>query len=95
MDLVMKHLNQFLANQILENKELKSIKLLAYGKNYFERISELAIQWLQDKYMKLSTDTCHLLIFGHKYKHQWAQIGKYMVWEENEVKLQEQQQTIN
>ena len=24
---------------------------------------------------------------GHTYEHQWAQIGKNMIWEENEVKL--------
>ena len=39
--------------------------------------------------MNLNTGKCHLLTFGHKYKHQWAQIGKNMVWEENKVKLLE------
>ena len=52
-----------------------------------ERNSELAIHWLEDNYMKLNTDKCHLLISGHKYEHDWAQIGKDMVWEENKVKL--------
>ena len=37
--------------------------------------------------IKLNTDKCHLLISGHKYEHRWTQIGKDMVWEENEVKL--------
>ena len=37
--------------------------------------------------MNLNTGKCHLFIFGHKYEHQWAQIGKDMVWEENKVKL--------
>ena len=35
----------------------------------------------------LHTGKCHLLIYGHKYEHQWAQIGKGMVCEENKVKL--------
>ena len=48
-----------------------------------ERNSELAIHWFEDNYMNLNTGKCHLLIFGHKYKHQWAQIGKNMVWEES------------
>ena len=37
--------------------------------------------------MKLNTDKCHLLKSGHKYKHQSAEIGKDMVWEENKVRL--------
>ena len=52
-----------------------------------ERNSELTIHWLEDNCMKLNTDKCHLLISGHKYEHDWAQIGKDMVWEENKVKL--------
>ena len=120
---------------ITENKELRSIKLLAHGKNYYvvyhrnlcydrffyftylydlflllketdfcnfadgttqnlaelleklERNFELAIHWFEDNYMKLNTCKCHLLISGHKYKYQLTQIGKYMVWEENKVKL--------
>ena len=36
--------------------------------------------------MKLNTEKCHLLISGHKYEHQWAQI-KDMVCEGNKVKL--------
>ena len=41
-----------------------------------ERNSELAIHWFEDNYMNLNTGKCHLLIFGHKYEHQWAQIRK-------------------
>lgn len=33
------------------------------------------------------TDKWHLLISGHKYEHEWTQIGTNMVWEENQVKL--------
>ena len=37
--------------------------------------------------MNLNTGKCHLLIFGHIYEHQWAQMGINMVWEEKKVKL--------
>ena len=37
--------------------------------------------------MKLSTYKCHLLTSGHEYEYQWVQIGKDMVWEENEFKV--------
>ena len=52
-----------------------------------ERNPELAIQLFEDSYMKLNTGKWHLLISGHKYKHQWAQLDKDMVCEENKVKL--------
>ena len=52
-----------------------------------ERNSELAIYWLEDYYIKLHTGRYHLLISGHKYEHQWVQVGKDMVWEENKVIL--------
>ena len=35
--------------------------------------------------MNLNTGKSHLIIFGHKQEHQWAQIGKHMVWQENKV----------
>ena len=47
-----------------------------------ERNSELAIHWFEDNYMILNTGKCYLLIFGHKYEHQWVQKGKNMVLEE-------------
>ena len=37
--------------------------------------------------MNLNTGKSHLLIFGHKWEHQWAQIGKDMVWQVNKVKF--------
>ena len=45
-----------------------------------ERNSELAIHWVEDNYMNLNTGKYHLLMFGYKYEHQWAQ---NMVWEES------------
>ena len=37
--------------------------------------------------MNLNTVECHLLISGHKYEYQQAQISKDKVWEENKVEL--------
>ena len=48
--------------------------------------SELAIHWFEDNNINLNTGKYHLLMFSHKYEHQWAQIGKNMVWGENKVK---------
>ena len=56
-------------------------------KEKLERVSELPIHWLEDNYMNLNTDNSHLLTSIHRYEHRWTQIGKDMVWEENEVKL--------
>ena len=50
-----------------------------------ERISKLVIHWFEDDYMKLNTDKCHLLIYGHEYELHWAQIGKDMVSEEKKL----------
>ena len=50
-----------------------------------ERNSELAIHWFEDNY--INTGKCHLLIFGHKYEYQQAQIGKHIFWDENKVKF--------
>ena len=52
-----------------------------------ERNYELAIHWFEENYINLNTGKWYLLTFGHKYEHQWTQIGKNMVWEENRVKL--------
>ena len=51
-----------------------------------EENSDLGINCFQNNYMKLNTDTCHLLKSGSKYEHFWSQIGKDKVWEDNEVK---------
>ena len=62
-------------------------KILPKFLKKLERNSELAIQWLEDNYMNLNTGKSHLLIFTYIQEHQWAQIGKYMVWQENKVKF--------
>ena len=52
-----------------------------------ERNSELTIHWFEDNYIKLHTGKCNLLISGQTYERQWVQIGKDIVWEENNIKL--------
>ena len=37
--------------------------------------------------MTLNTGKSHLLIFGLTLEHQWVQIGKDMVWQENKIKF--------
>ena len=49
--------------------------------------SVLAIGWFENNYMKLNTDKCHLRILGYKHEQVWANIGKDLIWESNDVKL--------
>ena len=48
-------------------------------------ISDLAIDWSENNYMKLNTDKCHLLM--SKYERFEAQMSKDKIWKDNEVKL--------
>ena len=52
-----------------------------------EECSELVIAWLQNNYMKLNTDKCHLLMAGHRFEHTWVRVGSYKKWEDHSVKL--------
>ena len=47
----------------------------------------LAICWFENDYMKLSIDKCHLIVLGYKHEKVWANIGKDLIWESNDVKL--------
>ena len=50
-----------------------------------EHDSTLLVQWLEENYMKLNNEKCHLLVSGHKYEHIWIQINNYMIWENQNV----------
>ena len=52
-----------------------------------ERNSNIAIDWLQNNYMKMNSDKCHLLVVGHKFEQICAKIGTDLIWESNSVKL--------
>ena len=39
--------------------------------------------------MKLNTDKCRLIVSGYKHEQVWANIGKDLIWESNDVKLLE------
>ena len=41
-----------------------------------EKNTMLAILWIENNYMKLNTDKCHLIVSGYKHKQVWANIGK-------------------
>ena len=46
-----------------------------HGLKSLEKNSMLAIHLLQNKFMKLNTDKCHLIVSGNKHKQAWAYIG--------------------
>ena len=45
--------------------------------------------WFESIYMKLTTDKCHLIVYGNKHESLWADIGNDRIWESNFVKLLE------
>ena len=47
----------------------------------------LAIRWFENSYMKLNTDECHLRVLSYKHEKVWENLGKYLIWESNDVKL--------
>ena len=52
-----------------------------------EKSSMLAIRWIENNYMRLNTDKCHLIVSSYKYEQVWASVGKDLIWERNDVKL--------
>ena len=46
-----------------------------------------AIRWFENNYMKLNTDKCRLIVPGYKHEKVWANIGKDLIWESNDVTL--------
>ena len=68
----------YISDESLENV-LKSL----------EKISMLAIHWFENIYMKLNTGKYHLIVSGYKHEQVWANIGKDLIWESNDVKLLE------
>ena len=45
------------------------------------------IRWFENYYIKLNTDKCSLIVSGYKHGQVWANIGKDLIWESNDVKL--------
>ena len=54
-----------------------------------EKNSILTIRYIESNYMELNTNKCDQIVSGYKYKQVWANMGKYLTWESNEVKLLE------
>ena len=66
----------YISDESLENV-LKSL----------EKNSMLAISWFENSYMKLNTDKCRLIVSDYKHEQIWANIGKDIIWESNNIKL--------
>ena len=47
----------------------------------------VAIRWFENNNKKLNTDKCHLIVSGYKHEQVWANIGKDLIWESNDVTL--------
>ena len=52
-----------------------------------EENSMVARRSFENNYMKLNTDKCCLIVSGYKHEQVWANIGKDLIWESNDVKL--------
>ena len=46
----------------------------------------LAIRWFENNYMKLNADKCHLIVSSYKNERVWANVGKDLIWESNDIK---------
>ena len=55
--------------------------------NRLEHDCFLAIEWLQNNYMKFNEDKCHLLGGGYKHESIWAKIYDARIWESNKPRL--------
>ena len=52
-----------------------------------KRDTKLAIEWFENKYMKLNEGKCHLLVAKHRYETLWANIGETRIWKSKNEKL--------
>ena len=43
--------------------------------------------WLENTYMKLNTDKCHLIVSGYKFEQIFAHVGEDKIWERVDFKL--------
>ena len=53
-----------------------------------EKNSMLAIRLFENNYMKLNTDKYYLIVSGYKHEQVWKNIGKDLIWESNDAKLE-------
>ena len=62
-------------------------KDLEFVISQLEEHSQVAINWLENNYMNINSDQCHLLISGHKHEQIWAKRGNDKIWETRSVEL--------
>ena len=55
--------------------------------NRLEHDIALAVEWIENIFLKLNQDKCHLLVSGHEHESVWAKIGETKIWESNKQKL--------
>ena len=55
--------------------------------NTLEHDSLIAIEWLENNYMKLNQEKCHLLVSGNKFENIWGKNGHAKIWESPKQKL--------
>ena len=49
--------------------------------------TSLAVEWVENDFLKLNQDKCHLIVSGHKHETVWAKIGETKIWRSNKQKL--------
>ena len=64
-----------------------SFKSLENVLKLLEKNSMLLIHWFENNYMKLNTGQCCLIISVYNHEQVWVNIGKYLIWESNDIKL--------
>ena len=47
----------------------------------------IAIKWLENNYIKMNSNKCHLIISGNKFGDLWANVGSNRKWKTRAVKL--------
>ena len=62
---------------------IKEAGVCNFGDDTTTYISMLGISWLENNYMKLNTDKCHLIVLGYNHEQVWPNIGKDLIWESN------------
>ena len=62
-------------------------KNLAFALAKLKEHSNIALKWLENNYMKMNSDKCHLFFSLNKFKHLWTKIGNDRIRESRTVKL--------
>ena len=50
-------------------------------------LTQLAVRWFNNNYMKLNAEKCEFITTGHRFEHLRLNVEEIQVWEINKVKL--------